>query len=523
MSEYVDMGDMSTSSDDNHCRVVYTRRPGNQSALPEMMTVTDAQNNMLRRRAAKYNGIGMLSELVVHNNGGDTSSVLNYTYDPFGNPRSVEMPPNDSGQRSKYIYEYDTLLHQCRVSTTDSVFGLVSRTEYDVRLGAPLRVISVGGDSISYSYDDWGRPLTIRAPQESDTGDYPTIQYAYWDGSQPALQFSRPGFQTFTASSAVTGHLSSPQCSSYSGNPIWAQTLHRSQKDTGLDVATVLFADGHGRVLQTRRTAIVDGTPAQVASGHVLYDDIGRAVVAYEPFVADDGTDLCDYVEPQDSGLVTLTRYDILDRVVDTEIPSENILTHAAYGFDSLGGALCFRKTVTDPNGYSSITLTDARNLPVASIDALGGRTLFLYDALGQMLSYTDPDSFSTSFAYDMLGWPTERRHPDAGLTSYTYDPAGHLTKEVNPLGSIIYKYHYHRLTDKLYPANGSNDVHYTYGLSGRDKGLVTEVTDGSGRQRMEYDEMGRVSKNVRTLSIPSTGQAYVFAHTFTYDSWNRS
>ena len=521
VAEYVNLGDVVTTSDDVHCAVEYTRSQRNQYALPKMMTFTDANNNKLRRRVAKYNYEGLLSELIVYNDGEDTSSVFNYSFDEYGNPHSAEMPPNDSSQREKYIYTYDTMMHQFLVCATDSAFVIASRAEYDVRLGVPIREYSVGGDSISYSYDDWGRPLTIRAPQEGDTTGFPTIQYKYWDGAQPALQPCQTGFHSFTAFPAVTGKISEPTCNHYHGGPIWAQTLHHSQRDTSLDVTTVIFADGHGRVIQTRKTAVVEGQDTLVASGRIIYDDAGRPVRQYEPVELPDAP-LCEYVQAEDEGLYTITEYDPLDRVVRKEIPAENIVTTNVYGFVSTGGSTLFSLTATDPENNTSTVLTDARGLTMQSIDAIQGVTRFEYDALGQMLHSYDPENFVTTYSYDMQGRVTSRVHPDAGATSYEYDAAGHLTKEINSLGVISYRYTYSRLQRKCYHNLPENNVTYHYTGSGRGAGQPDTVRDGSGVQTFEYDEMGRVSKSVRTLSVPTSGYAYTFTHTYEYDSWNR-
>lgn len=72
-----------------------------------------------------------------------------------------------------------------------------------------------------------------------------------------------------------------------------------------------------------------------------------------------------------------------------------------------------------------------ARRVKVS--DAAGGTTQFAYDALGQLISSTDPEEFSTHYIYDNLGRMTLRDHPDAGVTLYTYDPAGNLLTVTNP------------------------------------------------------------------------------------------
>ena len=530
VGEYVNYNNTSILDDDVHCYVSYLRSGRNQSALPADMTVTNDAGELFRNRSARYDGNGRLATLSLYTDEYGLATESNYTYDDYGNILTVELPPNESGDRTVFEYTYDPLVHMFRTRTVDVIFEDTSSAEYDVRLGVPLRVYSKGGDSISYTYDGWGRPRTIRAPQECDTNNYPTIRYLYWDdtGSR-APQINLPTFRSFTGVRVMAGLLTEPECNYYKGWPIWAQTLHRSQVDRNLKVTTVLFADGHGRVLQTRKNARVNGRVEQVASGKIVYDDAGRPVITYEPFVAreahaffDIPPAYCDYATPQLEGVMTMTEYDVLDRVVRTEISPEDIVTEHFYEFDNANGIPCFRTETRDPEGHMSVALTDVRDLTLSSIDALQGETRFEYDALGQLVFSYDPDNFMTEYGYDKLGHLSYRVHPDAGTTQYSYDPAGNLIREDNPLGQIFYDYTHYRLASKRYSNMSGNDVTYEYGTEGTSAGLPVRILDGSGVQTLEYDEMGNVSKSVRVMSIPGSGNAYAFTHTFSYDSWGR-
>ena len=512
------------NTDDVFCTMTYTRKSKNQSALPADVKVKDAQGNLLRHRFAEYDYAGRLARLTL--DGDSQLSVSEYGYDGYGNALWFRGPENATGQRVKFSYTYDPLVHMFPTITEDSAFGDRSRVEYDVRLGLPLRVYSIGGDSISYTYDGWGRPRTIRAYQERNTNRYPTIRYRYWDGNDSdAPQINQPRFRTFTGPSVQSGRVTPVSCEDYNGWPIWAQTLHRSKQDDSLAATTILFADGHGRVLQTKKTAVINGNPRKVVSGHVVYDDAGRPKKSYEPFVSN--LEYCEYHTPSPGGVVTQTSYDILDRVVENRIQidhdtNNDIVTRSAYGFYRMGTETCFLTTTTDPEGRQSKTITNARGLTTRNIDAEGGVTAFAYDAVGQLTSSIDPDLFQTTYTYDRLGRLSRRDHPDAGTTRYTYDPAGNMILETNPLGQIQYIYNYQRLTDKVYSELTQNNVHYEYGTTGRNCGRITNVTDGSGVQSFDYDAMGNVSKSVRMLSVPSAGYAYTFTHSYVYDSWGR-
>src|SRR5690606_17127983 len=55
--------------------------------------------------------------------------------------------------------------------------------------------------------------------------------------------------------------------------------------------------------------------------------------------------------------------------------------------------------------------------------------THFTYNAIGELLSYTDDEGIETSYNYDWLGRRTAVNHPDNGTTKYSYDGAGNLDK----------------------------------------------------------------------------------------------
>ncbi|MBR2959007.1 MAG: hypothetical protein IKC19_05195 [Bacteroidales bacterium] len=518
VKQYINRNNIHTTDDDLFCRVQYTRCNRNQSALPQEIYVFDDSDNLLQYREARYYPNGLLESLILHNN--SSASVTDYRYDPYGNVVHVTLPENDGGERPGYRYDYDNLVHQFRISATDTIWGDESRTDYDIRLGVPLRVFSVGGDSISYTYDDWGRPLTIRAPQEADTTVCPTIRYAYWDGSIPSPQLVLPHFHSFTGRPAAFGLLTPVTCQSYAGGPVWAQTIHRSRADANLSVETVLFADGHARVLQTRKTAVVNDIVTQVASGHTVYDDAGRAVRMYEPFVS--GIPFCQYATPTDTGMVTQANYDILDRTVSVVIPAVGSTTTNVYDFASISGVNHFMTRTTDPGNNTSTTVSDARGLTLQSTDALGNMTLFAYSAAGLLQKSTDPDGFVTEYQYDMLGQMVSRNHPDAGLTEFLYDPAGHVIEESNMLGKIFYDYTYYRPRYKRYSYMPGNNVTYDYGVSGRNRGRLTQIVDGTGERWLDYDALGNVAYENRIVTIPDDYMTYYFGNSYSYDSWGR-
>ena len=152
----------------------------------------------------------------------------------------------------------------------------------------------------------------------------------------------------------------------------------------------------------------------------------------------------------------------------------------------------------------------------------MGGVTKMAYDALGQLLSSSDPEDFSTTYTYDRLGHLTERVHPDAGTTQYVYDAAGNMTQEITPLGNIFYSYTYQRLAQKRYSNIVENNVTYIYGTYGTSRGRPVLIEDGTGERALSYDALGNVIEEKRIIALPGFEKVCVFSTGYQYDSWGR-
>ena len=66
------------------------------------------------------------------------------------------------------------------------------------------------------------------------------------------------------------------------------------------------------------------------------------------------------------------------------------------------------------------------------------------------------------------------------------------------------------------------NDVTYTYGTSGTATGRPVRITDGSGMYECQYDALGNVTEETRTIALPQLPEVYRFRTAYRYDSWGR-
>lgn len=125
---------------------------------------------------------------------------------------------------------------------------------------------------------------------------------------------------------------------------------------------------------------------------------------------------------------------------------------------------------------YASMTGQDIAPItrPLATVDALGNATTNSYDALGNLLSMTDPSGQVTSIAYDGSGNPTALTF-GGGTMTMEYDALGHVTQQSDTLGHV---------------------TTYTYDANGDQLTSTTTLTTPSGVRTLvtatEYDDQGR-------------------------------
>jgi YD repeat-containing protein len=294
------------------------------------------------------------------------------------------------------------------------------------------------------------------------------------------------------------------------GGP-YARTRHRLPEGGWLD--TVVFQDGLGRAIQTRKTAEVHGRGVGWSvSGHVKFDAMGRVAVEGQAFFAPgpafaftDGTPL--YPKK--------LAYDELGRTVFTVETIEKTAGHMdgkaetsiAYGFGNAGGSILRRAaTVTDPEGKVRVVFRDPadRVVGVEEQDAGGHETVLGYDLLGRRTSIDNPDTGEIGFAYDAAGNLVERTDAKSQTTSYEYV--------------------FDQLRKIDYP--DGTDVTYEYGPPGAPENgaaRVVRVVDDAGSETRGYGRLGELVRTTRTVRAFRPGDTEkVFLTKLAFDVFGR-
>ena len=437
-----------------------------------------------------------------------TAAVTDIAYDANGNIQQIQSPVNGDGQRYQVSYGYDAPTATYPTSTLDS-FGYVTTSAYDLKHGVPLQTTDANQRTTSYTYDVFGRIESVRMPREQGSGP-PTVRYEYHhDDAVP-----------------------------------WAITRRfDALRAAGDTIDSVAFVDGAGRVIQTKHDAAVFAgagvapSDVMIVSGARTYDLAGRVSEERHPIVEPLGS--AGVWNPAvDAAPPKVTTYDVLDRTLVTTDPDGTQWSQSfGFGQDNAGNPRLLT-SVQDPNGVHRFVYRDVRSLPMAEQQRSDGGlqviwTSYAYNAMMELTDVVDDHGNVTLAAYDNLGRRTAIQSPDSGYTQLDYDPAGNLVRRVTPNlqgtgESIEYHYDFNRLTDVVYPLFPENAIHYTYGPPGAPEhgaGAIVRVDDSSGHELMSYDDVGEISRRVRTVvEKPSRGGGELGTYTteLTYDTFGR-
>ncbi|WP_242393019.1 RHS repeat-associated core domain-containing protein [Anaeromyxobacter oryzisoli] len=305
-----------------------------------------------------------------------------------------------------------------------------------------------------------------------------------------------------------------------------------------MSVDTVVLVDGLKRVIQTWKTAEVEGKGiGWSVSGQEVYDALGRVVKRGQTFFEPGASPYFVGGAPLNPSSFA---YDVLGRTVLTREPNGDAPggladTSVVYDFGAPAGSAIqrLRSTVTDPLGNAKVLFRDPRDEVVAVQENTGKSTpttSYQYDPLGQLLTVTDAQGHQTGIAYDWLGRRTSLSNPDAGLVNFVYDAAGNLIqKQDSNLAAkhavIGYEYVYDQLRTVRYPF--SSAVTYEYGSASdtveNQVGRVKRIVDDAGEETRGYGKLGETVRSTRTVRpLKPNGSPQRFETRFAFDSFGR-
>ena len=181
---------------------------------------------------------------------------------------------------------------------------------------------------------------------------------------------------------------------------------------------------------------------------------------------------------------------------------------------------------IVNPDLTFTLLEPDENGNVAAVTDPVDYRTDFDYDELNRLkkrtqpgtvvtdLTYdshdnpdliTDPVNVGTDYDYSDFGEAGTRDSKDSGVTSFYYDPAGNLITIVDANQTSVHYGHdaLNRLDSITYtPPDAGREISFVYDdpAVAYSKGRLTSYTDSSGTNSYQYDLLGRVTQESRTI-----------------------
>lgn len=389
------------------------------------------------------------------------------TYDEYGNPVT-----QTDARGNTTTTEYDTLVQTFPVKVTQpETAGVahITENEYDFRYGVVKRSKDENDNWTAYDFDEFGRPILVENPDGGKTIS------RYFDDVVPRY--------------------------------VKNQVLVNDNPEAYID--TYEYFDGLNRSIQT--ISLGENGKSIVTKTH--YDNMGRKDRVDGPFF--DTVIGWPISVPADQPYEQTT-FDHQGRPIQVESP------HGEYGtITTISSYIGFSTTTTDPDNAQKTEIKDHLGRIVQVVehaDQGQQNTYYTYNAVGDLLTVTDPMGNITTMVYDTLGRQTSIDDPNMGFWEYTYDLNGNLLTQTDAKNQTI-TLEYDELNRTKLKTYSTSDpsVVYTYDNFSIPNGigrLYTETNTLVTKTVNAFDEMGRET----SISKSFDGNPNTFSIDFTYD-----
>lgn len=513
----------------------------------------DASGNLTKVTEPDPDGTGPLTQpITVYNRDPAGSGLLAsiddprskrtlYDYGSLGNLIAVTTP---LGNKTSFGYDSAGRVTSV-VEPRGNVLGCGCAAQYTTSFsydaaGHRLSEQDALGNRTTYSYDDVGNPKTVK--RAVGTLREQTWSYDY-NAANERVQETAPGGLVTLAEYGPRGRLTKVTAPDPDGpGPLTAPVTTYSY-DAAMRLQSMVGPRGN----------LAGANPSQFTWTYG-YDANGNATSVQDPF-GDRVTDAFDVLDRKTSTTVfaadlnqsrlttfaydengNLTSasgpdpdgpgplgpsvlgygYDFLDRLTSTTDPRGKTTT---YAYDVAGNRTAVTSQLGNKTTYSYnddgrlSTVVDPRG-NVSGADAALYRTVYGYDAAGNVLSVSDPLSHATSYVYDRVGRRTSRTDANQHTVASAYDELGRLTKVTGAdLKDTNYSYD---SAGNLATRTDAKQRATTYGYDALHR--LTSVTTPLGKQlSYAYDVAGNLVKRVdgngnATAADPNDGTT-VYTH----------
>ena len=433
--------------------------------------------------------------------------------------KDVEMFREEDGNSSIYYedYTYDSQANMTRKVITGMK---LDDAKWDFEDGSSIET--------DYTYDRWGNVTS-----ETFHGNDESTGYKYYEydptGRFLVKTYTVPESTTTTYTYDVFGNVLTETDETNASNPL--TTMH--EYDTwGRRIASY-YPDGTGSTYEMGWSSIGGASGYYTKESHTAapwvrkyYDSRGREVRT-------------ETVGAKGIGISKVTAYNDKGQVVTVTDKYGKRTSTETFEYDARGRVVSDRHSsgagCTYEYGRNTVSTTDAKGRTVTKTynvfgdllqvtDPIGGKVKYKYYSSGKPMEITSGNA-TVYMEYDEFNRRTKLVDPDAGTITTTYGRNGQVSSETDGRG-VKTTYTYDALgrvtqrkregvVDRL---KRTEITSYTYGTTGNAKGRVTERNNGYGI-KYEYDEYGRVIKEIHTRLFCHCGQTHELCKSYTYNS----
>lgn len=406
-------------------------------------------------------GNGRATEERAVTNDGSTF-ITKYTYNGNGTLYQVQSYPlGRPGRFEKYEYDPTYRFVERKRDTWDRATSYT----YDYATGHLLSQTGIDGLTITYTYDNAGRPASVTRP------DGVSKNFTYYTGSG--------GLSNVTSYTVI--------------------------EETGKPTVKKYYdCLGHLRYTHTE----------QIGYMQYNYNHQGQLCAeSIEPFII---------VDPGMTGYHKFRcyKYDVFDRVVlDSSLFSKTVFSYASSLYFS-GQPYYYVREHTNLGSISTRYFDAAGR--VCRVSDNGGDIYYNYYRMFQDGKVVDRTTITsggntTEILTDSRGNRLRLNDPDAGITTSVYNGWNELVSHTDALGnSTVFSYNEIGLlnTKTFLGSDGINETYsYSYSTTSASVDKPIQVRkNGSVYRSFQYDNLGRLTSNTKyMLQMP-------FTHSFTYN-----
>ncbi len=375
-------------------------------------TVTTTRNGEDIERVSNFayydSGVhaGLLREETVH--GGTVAELkTTYSYDGFGNKTLAEI----TGDNHQFNVAGTQTSAAEQIRKTESVYDSTGRY-----VDQTITHLSENGDQFLSS--------NIAARSKFGT---PTSMTSGLHSNVTTVSYDALGREI--ASTDLTGAGVTTTYKKCSGGNCPGGAVYYVEKTANGGGLAVSYIDVLGRAVR-EATQQFDGSMSCVDTE---FDRLGRSLRTSAPFTCAEGPSYWSE-----------NTYDILGRIVESQVPNENGISVHKYHYDA------YATTATNPLGQVRTETKNGLGELVEVEDELGGKIVYEYDNHGNLVymkSYASaldaalsgvPGLVTTQIVYDEFNRKIAMNDPDKGSWQYKYNAFGELVWQRDGKGQVV-------------------------------------------------------------------------------------